>query len=294
MAEPPGEISMRSLGLTLASLFTLVPALAAQPSSYNPAIPVPGTNPPGTNPPRNNPPAPVLDPNNRLDALLMQWEARMKNVDSIWVSEMTRTDKDKDGTEKVLKGEARFLKPNYAAVQLVRVDNPKLYEMYISTGNLGYDFRPQTKTLRIYQLPPQKVGMMNAGILSFVGGMGAAQSKARFDLTLTKDMGPDSPFIYIKVVPKNDDDKREFVEAQLVLVSDTMLPRRLWLAQANGNQVTYDLVKTDTKTQLKPADFTAPSAPQGWKVEEVPLEKTTFPVTPAAQPRVYRPAAPGK
>ena len=56
----------------------------------------------------------------------------------------------------------------------MRPDNPQFYEMYISSGDFGFDFRPQTKTLLVYELPPQKNGLLNAGILSFVGGMGAA------------------------------------------------------------------------------------------------------------------------
>src|SRR5216684_3653627 len=127
---------MRSLGLTLTSLFAVVPFLSAQQPGKSPIIPTPG------NPPAASIPAPALNPNNRLDALLMQWEARMKNVDSVWAKQMTEKDKDKDGTEREYKGEARFLKPNFVAVQLVRVDNPKFYKMFISSGNFGYDFRP--------------------------------------------------------------------------------------------------------------------------------------------------------
>ena len=76
---------MRSFGWTVAALFTMVSVLTAQPPGNNTIIPTPGTP--------NNVPVPVLNPNNRLDALLVQWEGRMKNVDSIWVKEITRTDK---------------------------------------------------------------------------------------------------------------------------------------------------------------------------------------------------------
>ncbi|MFL5341344.1 MAG: LolA family protein [Gemmataceae bacterium] len=275
---------MRPLGLTLASLLFATAALA-QPPGNNPVIPAPGT-------PKDN--APALNPNNRLDALLMQWEARMKGVDAVYIPDMTRTDRDKDGTVKVLKGQARFLKPNYAAIQLVRVDNPNLYEMYISTGTRGYNYRPQTKTLQVYELEAQNARLMNAGILSFVGGMGAAQAKARFNLTVTKDEGPSQPFIYIDALPKADDDKREFVRAQLVFVASTMLPRRLWLVQANGSEVTYDLATVDTRTPLAPKDFVAPNAPADWKVEQIPLKQQPSASPTGAPPRVARPTSAGK
>ena len=275
---------MRSLALTLTSLIAIVPFLSAQQPGNSPIIPAPGSNPPAA-----SIPTPILNPNGRLDALLMQWESQMKNVASVWAKEMTETDKDKDGTMRVYKGEARFLKPNYAAVQLVRVDNPKFYKMIVSTGNLGYDYRPQEKKLYVYRLPPQRAGLANAGILSFIGGMGAAEAKARFDMKISKDTGPDQPFIYIDVFPKHAADQKEFSRAQLVIVASTMLPRRLWTVAVNGNETTYDLPDVNTKVQLKPVDFAAPKMPEGWELKEVPLDELSQP-----QPRIARPAAPEK
>ncbi len=269
---------MRSLGLTLTSLFAVVPFLSAQQPGSNPIINTPG------NPPAASIPAPALNPNNRLDALLMQWEARMKNVDSVWAKGMTETDKDKDGTVRVYKGEARFLKPNFASVRLEREDNPKLGKMMVSSGNMGYDYRPQEKMLYVYRLPPKTAGLANAGILSFIGGMGAAEAKARLDAKAADATSPEQPFIYIDLVPRFAQDQKEFSRAQLVMVSTTLMPRRLWTVAVNGNETTYDLPIMNTAAGLKPIDFAPPPAPEGWTTKEVPLDQSM------PQPRIYRPA----
>src|SRR5262249_10210177 len=133
---------MRLPGLTLLTLLATAPALLAQQPAQpgSPIIPTPG-NGNGQTQPANL--VPVLNPQNRLDALMLQWEERMKGVESIYATELTRTEKDKDGSIRVLRGEARYLKPNLAALRMIRQDNPSIFELYICTGTFLYDFRPK-------------------------------------------------------------------------------------------------------------------------------------------------------
>lgn len=231
---------------------------------------------------------PQLDPNNRLDVLLMQWEKRMEGVDSVLVADCKRTDKVKSDT-KVMKGEARYLKPSLAALRLIQVDNPQIYELIISTGNYLYEYRPQFKKRVIHELPPNRAGAFDKNLLSFLFGMGAIDAKRRYDLTLRKDLSAENQhYIYISIKPKFAEDKREFTQAEVVLFAQTMLPRRLWYETPNGSEVTWDLPNMDTTMKLKATDFTPPDKPAGWEDQKYPyVPPTTLPNS--GQPNKVRP-----
>jgi TIGR03009 family protein len=237
---------------------------------------------------------PVLDPkNSRLDHHLLQWEQRMTGVESI-LCQCQREDKDKaSGFKKLFKGEARYLKPNYVALRLIQEGNEKNYELFLSTGQFLYEYRPSQKTLRIHELPPpQAGGAFQNNFMSFVFGMSAKEAKQRYDLNLSKDISADNPhYIYIDVRPRFEADKKEFTRAQLVLFSQTMLPRRLWFEHPNFDQTTWDITQIDTTTKVRPVDFTPPEPPEGWQKVRVPRADLPGPAdaNPGA-PRIVRPS----
>jgi TIGR03009 family protein len=257
---------MRSFYASVLTLLALQAALLAQPprsGSGTPLVPAPGSG--------NGAGAtlgqPTLDPNSHLDAYLMRWEREMKDVNCILVRNIVRTDKT-HGQTKVWSGEARYLKPNFAALRLILQSDRKIYEMMVSTGTNLYEYRPQYSKLVIHELPPAKIGAFDNNLLSFLFGMSAMDAKKRYDLTLSKDIGPDNPnYIYIDIKPRFVEDAREFARAQLVLFSSTMLPRRLWFAKSNDEETTWDLPDMDTKTLLHVTDFAPPDAPNGWQTE---------------------------
>ncbi len=212
-------------------------------------------------------------PNDRLDALLMKWEKVMMSVESLAVAKCTRTEKDKTGT-KVYEGEIRFLKPNLFSLHMVQRQNPNIYERFVSTGNFLYDYRPQSKKLVIHELDPFKAGNLNKGFQQFLVGMSAADAKKNFELKITKDVTAENQhYIYLEITPRLAANMREFSRAQLVLWANTMLPRRLWLEQPNGNEITWDLPHVDTETKLRPVDFTPPPAPADWEQQKAPRIK---------------------
>src|SRR5438128_321559 len=78
-------------------------------------------------PPANPPLDPSKDP---LDALLVQWEAKMKSIDTISAS-IVRTREDQAFRQKeVYEGKAQYMKPNLALLELRMRGQPTKFEKY--------------------------------------------------------------------------------------------------------------------------------------------------------------------
>src|SRR6476620_3855813 len=102
MGTDSGRWCMRDHGLALAlALLCGAPLWAQQPQA--PAAPA----------------APALDPaRNRLDALLLQWEQRMKTVQAL-SADCIRTTVDKTfNTTEDFEGTARYMKPDLAMLDM--------------------------------------------------------------------------------------------------------------------------------------------------------------------------------
>src|SRR5262245_702666 len=100
---------MRYFVLALAGVLLALAGVCAQ---------APQQQPPQQQIPQQQPPAaPALDPrNNKLDALLLQWEQRMKGVQSL-AANCTRTKVVKAfRTTEVFEGRAQYLRPNLASL----------------------------------------------------------------------------------------------------------------------------------------------------------------------------------
>jgi len=171
--------------------------------------------------------ATLLDPNNRLDSLLMQWEAKMKSVQTIKAT-VTRERVDKVfNTRHTFAGEAKYMKPNFALLDLKRKDRPTIFEKYICTGTYLYEYNQANQEVRYIELPPPKPGQVaDHNFLSFVFGMKAEEAKRRYELRLVGD-GQDKFYHYIEIVARFPADKADFEKARLVLTQNTLLPRML-------------------------------------------------------------------
>ncbi len=226
-------------------------------------------------------PAPrPLDPTNRVDWILIKIEERMKSADSILIEDCVRIDTDRAGS-KTWKGELRFLKPNLFALRMVQQQDPRIFELMISTGKQLYEYRPQFRKLVIHELPPVAIGAFDKNILALALGTGAAGAKERYEFTITKDVSAANPdAVYLDVAPKSIEDKREFARAQLVLDARAMTPRRLWFEQPNGNTVEWRLPNFDTERKLTKAHFQPGPLPDGWEKVEIPLAQDPPPRRP--------------
>jgi TIGR03009 family protein len=212
---------------------------------------------------------PKVDPNDPLDALLIRWEKTMAATESFLAKNCMRTERDKTGT-KVYEGEIRFLKPGYFGLKMVQTKNPKIFEMLICTGDKLYEYRPQSKRLVIHEWNADKSGARH-GIQQLLLGMTAVRIKRQFETKLIPSDAPGNPnFVTIQLQPRFAEDKQAFSQAQVVLWSKTMLPRRVTIEQANGSQIIWDLPNVDVETKLRPSDFTPPKAPSDWDTQTAP------------------------
>jgi len=273
---------MRYSLLTLLSMVVMVGSLVARQPTKSPAeLP--------------------LDPaHNKLDALLLQWEQKMKGVETLYATvKRTRLDytyKERaivDGKpvyvpgKEIFEGTAKYMKPNLARIELYRKDKPTVYEKYIFTPTFVYEFNQSSKEIRAHELPPAKPGQMaDDNFLSFLLGMRAAEAKNRYDLRLVKE---DQHYHYVEVFPRLDGDKSQFQTAQLALVRTTMLPRQVILLEPNGNQIIWDIPSVEPGARLNRSEFEAPKLPgPDWRLVRAPKINDNA-SKPGVAPRVVRP-----
>jgi TIGR03009 family protein len=250
--------------------------------------------PPQAIPPAGTPPPAVtLDPaRNPLDAHLLRWEKEMKAVQTLLV-QCTRTEKNNTFQyTDVYSGEAKYMKlpigatgqtENLASLYMQKQNKPEVFERFLCTGTHLYQYMPQQKEIRVYQLPPPKQGQVgDDSFLGFLFGMKAEEAKRRYDMQLVKE---DQHYIYLKILPRFPADKADFQEARLVLMRDTFLPRQLWFRQPNADEVTWDMPRIQSGVPLDRKEFVPPQPPAGWRLVEQPA-RAAGAETP---PRVVRP-----
>jgi TIGR03009 family protein len=224
--------------------------------------------------------APAQDPNAQLDLVLMGWEKTLTSLRSLHV-ECQRTTVDKVfRTTEVFKGSAKYLKTpgpgqgSRASLELYKLTaqgpSTTVFEKYICTGTFLYEYSPANKVIRVHDLPQPKAGQISDdNFLSFLFGMKAVEAKQRYQLSLTLPSVPDKYYHYIQIQPKLAQDKADFTTAQLVLMRDSFLPRRVWFHQPNGNEITWDFPQVRRDVDIPPAAFEQPRLPQGWKFDRV-------------------------
>ena len=271
---------MRSSWLALVSMLALSLSLHAQQSPQNApqAPPVPATQP--------------LDLRNPLDNLLLQWEEKMKAVDTLKAT-ITRTTTDKTfRTRDTFQGYAYYMQPNRALLHLQKgTGNNVSFERFVCTGNYLYVYHQATRQLRYHALPPPKPGQIaDDNFLSFLFGMRAEEAKRRYELKLYPS---DKFYHYLEIVPRFDADKADFQKARLVLNQNTYLPRELSFLDAAGTQTTWDITRIEKGVRLEPPQLqqlTKPVLPSGWEYKQMPRldQKQTADVPP----RIVRPTKP--
>jgi TIGR03009 family protein len=270
---------MRYLGLALGFSLLFVNGAIAQQGQQP-------QNPGGQQPPARAP-LPELPPNPRLDSLLAQWEAKMSNVKSLQ-AEIAREDQNKVWkTREVYVGKAYFQAPNLARLDLVRQDNPSIYERFVCTGQFTYQFVPAQKEVRVYNMGLPKKGQpgVEDNFLSFLVGMKAEDAKRRYQIRLA---GEDVNYIYLEVKPRFAADAADFSLAQIALTQKTYLPRMLVYTEANGNSATWNIPKLECDVQINRNYFAAPQTPPGFQLKRMPAVNAAADANGGGPSRVMR------
>jgi len=260
---------MRVFGLVLAGLLAAgAPALSRQ----NPA------------------PAAPAPPQQALDNYLLRWEQEMQKIQTLH-AQVARIDKDKTfNTAVKLVGYAAYRKTgtgasalNLAMLEMRPEGKQEVREKWICTGTYLYQFLPEEKQIKVFEMPKPKPGQVaEDNVFSFMFGMKADEAHRRFELRLAKE---DEFYVYVDILPRFPSDKSDFQRARMVLNKSNFLPRQLWFEHPNGNEVTWDIPRIQSGAELDRRLFDPPQAPPGWRVVPVPRQ-------PEPQPRVYRPGSP--
>jgi TIGR03009 family protein len=218
-------------------------------------------------------PAPVvrLDPNVPLDNYLMQWEAKMKQVERLAAKIVNRRIDQTFKTEVVFEGVAKYMRPNLALMDLRQKDRPNVMERFVCTGTYLYEYKQATAEIRVHELPPGKSGQVaDDNFLSFMFGMRAEEAKARYEISLFKE---DPNYIYLKILPRRDVDRQDFSVAFLALTRSTFFPRQLIFDDPKSNRNIWDIPIIQNGVEMDRREFTQPELPRGWKF--VPAPKLT-------------------
>jgi TIGR03009 family protein len=231
-----------------------------------------------------------LDPSkDPLDALLLQWEDKMKSITTLSAKVVRTRDDQTFKTREIFEGQAQYMKPNLALLDLRMRGQPSKSERFVSTGTYLFEYAPAEKVLRYHELPPPKPGQAgDDNFLSFLFGMKADEAKRRYDI---KFMGPgqDQYYYYLEITPRFPADKQDFQKASLALTKGTLLPRLLTFDTPNGDKIQWDIPSIESGAKLDRQDFTNPKLPAGWKYVRVPRPDPAVDQVPSVPPRVVRP-----
>src|SRR5262249_36248302 len=110
-------------------------------------------------PPAQVPPAPAQAPT--INDILRNWERAMTGISTL-VAQCNRTTIDKTWQRtEVYEGQAKFLKPNRASLEMRHKTKPELFEKYVCNGTNLWVWAPQSKLIRVHKLPPPKPGQVS-------------------------------------------------------------------------------------------------------------------------------------
>ena len=223
---------------------------------------------------------------NEVDQLLDDWQASTKGIDRLYAV-FTRVSRDEVfHTTEEAKGEARYAAPNQARMDM-EGKNP---EHFVVPGDgTIWRIRERVKQVEIHHLDVKQQDVLQEGPLPFLFGTDRSKAKARYEFDI---VSRDENFAVLKIVPRRQQDRQDFVEAQVTLKLDTYLPTELVYRERNANVNTYRFTQVFTN-KTHSIDFSAgdfaisksqfPQGPRQWTVTDFEDRAAAAPA--AAQPR---------
>src|SRR5579864_5834203 len=172
----------------------------------------------------------------RMDELLVRWEQKSSTIKSL-DAKFIREDEAKSWGEKTTYiGRAILKSPNLAFLDFQKVeDNALVPDQQIRcTGQQVYLYRNKDKQIHIYPLPKQEQQRaLEEGPLPFLFNMRAAEAKKRYYMIFHSETLTD---YVIRIQPRLEIDRQEFMQADILLDKEKLLPSAIRLYAPNGKE----------------------------------------------------------
>lgn len=243
-------------------------------------------------PGNNQPPSSNPQHQARLQELLKLWEADVAGLKEVvvkFVSEETESVRPGPPDKRV--GALKFMKIQQGTT-LVRmdswdplangdIDTRRPHMSFIFNGNFGYQIAYKQQVMTTTEIKNRK---LNEGPLPFFSGMKADEAMKRYDIKVEK---MDQFYTYLKILPRFENDQREFTVAELVILNvnhpQGIIPKD-FIAQFSWQEAskkinTWKIVgvwKNDqAQNYVKRSDFEKPVLPKDWKEQINDVNTTT-------------------
>lgn len=231
------------------------------------------------------PPAVSPEQQKALDGVLASWEADAKTLQSLFVQftieETDPTFKTKNkffGEAKVLKmptGQYGLRLETFNLDRNGQPDRNSIKDKIVCSGLWFYQFDIGARAINYRKLENQNT-KPDDGPFAFLFGMKALDARKRFSMSIVQQ---DQHYTWIKINPLTDQDKRDFVVAQLGVIqyanaiSPKDFPLQIMWREPGGKDLSWNfksVVRNDL-SRVSMADFTVENEKkQGWQLREAP------------------------
>jgi TIGR03009 family protein len=270
-----------ALGAGLATAATQSPPAERRPSTRSDARATPSQRPAA---PAATATAAADDP--RLDTLLRGWEAKSRTIQDMYTSFQLISRDNVFHEDRTEYGRAWCMRPYLGRLDFTD-EKGNFTRVFVSTGKAihQYDFKSRQEIVHLLPETQAAEGKNMPGPLSFIFGMSAGDTKARFNLRLEKQ---DDAHAWVEVTPRAAEDQQEFKVVKLVFDRKTYLPKQMLIVEPSGSQQMW--MFTETQVNINPplsADQVAPPpTPKGWTSTtnqwgKTPAERDAGPIPPA-------------
>jgi TIGR03009 family protein len=217
--------------------------------------------------------------NSEIDDLLQKWNKKTIGVHTLY-TEFTRTVVESAFRNKrVNTGVARFVEPNLARLDIRENEKKEGREIFLLAeqpnlrGGKGLEIRHYIVGQRILDIRefPDKAtpNAQEEGPLRLLFGVKPESAHARYAFEILKKT---TKSISIRIVPRLEPDRQEFLEAVVTLDTESFMPLELRVKENADTDVTYafESIHTNINTpdlQLPKSDFDAPPIKkEDWKI----------------------------
>ena len=184
--------------------------------------------------------------NNEVDDLLQKWHQRTRKVTTLY-AEFTRSVTDIAFRKtRTNKGQARFRDPNLARLDILKDENGVGREVFILSdqprpaGGRGLELRhyiAEGSQLQIHEFANDAVrNAQEEGPLRLLFGIKPDIAHARYSFEILERQ---QQAVKVKITPKMEQDRQEFLYAVLTLDTNSFMPRELRVRENTDTEAAY-------------------------------------------------------